>query len=154
MAVFKRKYSMYAGAALGAYRRVRAGMRIGKRMYNAYRNRRRTSGDNVGVTAERDYRIVYKKKSMPKAKKKQWKKFVKKVNAVLAKDLGTKSVLFNNTVNRSATGLGQSIALFHLYGGNGTDNILEAGCRDIGQIFGQDVEIAAASKAMFASGVL
>jgi len=45
-----------------------------------------------------DVRNVYRKKRMPAKKRKRWARFIKKVNAVDERELGTRTVLFNDTI--------------------------------------------------------
>lgn len=45
-----------------------------------------------------DVRRVYRKKRMPAKKRKRWARFIKKVNAVDERELGTRTVLFNDTI--------------------------------------------------------
>lgn len=51
------------------------------------RNRKREI-DVPPTTGEHDVRRVYRKRRMPRRKRRQWKSFTKRVNAVLAKNLG------------------------------------------------------------------
>lgn len=68
------------------------------------RNKRPTSG--IGFTTQHDRKLVYRKKVMPKRFKRRWKSFVRKVNTISEKDLGTRTVVLNyslDTVNNNAT---------------------------------------------------
>lgn len=58
-----------------------------------------SSTSGVGVTQQHDMRRVYTKRRMPNYKKKPWKRFVKKVHAVAEKDMGSRTVLFNDAVS-------------------------------------------------------
>jgi len=58
--------------------------------------KRTTSGG--GVTVQHDVKRIYRKKSMPRRKKKLWKKFVSKVNAVDERDLGSHTALFSSAI--------------------------------------------------------
>jgi len=60
---------------------------------------RTTSGG--GVTSNYDRRRVYRKKYMPKRKKRSWIRFNRKVNAVSEKTLGLQTVVFNSTSTAS-----------------------------------------------------
>lgn len=60
----------------------------------------------TGVTTQHDVVSQYKKKSMPKAKKKAWRKFTKKVTAAVDKHLGTRSIVRNYSL-LGALGAGQ-----------------------------------------------
>lgn len=57
--------------------------------------------NGIGVTFQRDKSNVYRRRRMPYKKRKRWVRFVKKVNAVDERELGTRTVLFNKTVNFS-----------------------------------------------------
>lgn len=50
-----------------------------------------------GVTVQHDTRRIYSKKSMPRRKKRAWKRFSRKVNAVSERDLGSRTIVFNGT---------------------------------------------------------
>ncbi len=50
-----------------------------------------------GVTFEHDRQFIYKKKRMPRRRRRRWVGFVRKVNAVDERDLGTRTVLFNKS---------------------------------------------------------
>jgi len=45
-----------------------------------------------------DQRMVYRKKSMPRRKKRRWRSFVRRCNAVAERTLGTRTVLFNDQI--------------------------------------------------------
>jgi len=63
-----------------------------------------------------DVRLVYRRKRMPRRKRRAWVKFVKKVNAVDEKELGTRTVLFNQKITQNATAdLKQSTLTLALY---------------------------------------
>lgn len=109
--------------ALTRYRTTRSGMRynpygaitrprISTRIINnprlagsmtiSRRGRRATSGQ--GVTDQYDRRLIYRKRRMPRYKKRQWKRFRNRVLAVSEKDLGSRTVVFNSQYNYSETG--------------------------------------------------
>lgn len=157
----------YAGAASGAvlgytlgnipgaYFGMRAGRYLGKRrrqsMAAGPSKRRkkwtvgRASKKSIaidGVTRQRDDKMLYKKRRMPAKKRKQWKKFVKKVNAVEIKDRGLQIVKYNQNgvSNTTVPALGQRYKAVHLYGTGGTAG--EPGSRDL-FLLGSDVEAKA-----------
>lgn len=113
----------------------------GLKYYNQYKRaktrtnqKRGTSG--YGVTNQQDARVVYRKKTMPRRKRQRWKKFVKKVEAISDKGLGTKTRVFNTTLtNTNGTG-GQSYMTFQLYGKFGADTPSSSGCLDLANMFG------------------
>lgn len=82
-------------------------------LYNA----RKYTGTNNGILGgtNADQRLVYRKKNMPKRMKKRWRSFIKKVNAVDEKDLGTRTVLINDLILHSYTS-GQGCQTLALYG--------------------------------------
>lgn len=97
-------------------------MTAAKYGYKAYRGykrlktgRRGTSG--IGVTDHFDRKLIYRKKRMPRRKRRIWKKFVRKVKAVDLRELGTKSYVFNSngSVNTSTVS-GQCVVSFHILG--------------------------------------
>lgn len=79
---------------VGAYRRTGPYLR-GNYMKKTVYNR----GGVLGGT-NADVRKVYRKKRMPRKKKRQWKTFVRKVNAISEKELGTRTVLFNDQIQQ------------------------------------------------------
>lgn len=98
-----------AGAAGGLFgrRAIGYGVRTSGRLANSSsRTLTRTSRatrSGVGVTTDRDFRNVYRKRRMPARKRRQWKRFVRKVDAVAERKRGTLSCVFN-TVHREAVG--------------------------------------------------
>lgn len=70
-----------------------------------------------GITTQKDDRLAYKKRTMPRRKKKAWKKFSKKVAAVSLKDRGLNVLKCNKqTISAvSVPSLGQAYKAFHLY---------------------------------------
>lgn len=58
---------------------------------------RKFTGGN-GITKEHDRANIYRKRKMPRFKKRRWKRFSKKVLAVSEKDMGTQTVVFNDTL--------------------------------------------------------
>lgn len=78
--------------------------------------RRKTGTRGIGVTSQHDARLIYRKRRMPKFKKRRWKSFINKVKAVSEKDLGTQQVVFNVPVAFSNTTSGnQCLAQAGLY---------------------------------------
>lgn len=78
-------YLRRSGAARVIQRRFRQGRRI----------RRPVNVGGRGVTSEHDRQFIYRKKSMPSYKKRQWRRFKGKVHAVAEKSLGSRTVVFN-----------------------------------------------------------
>lgn len=96
--------------------KARMRMRSGRSYTRTKQNRKRpTTG--VGVTENYDAKLIYRKKSMPPRKRKQWKAFVKKVDAVAERDLGTQTFVFNTSLSPSANTAGtQLVESVGLYG--------------------------------------
>lgn len=101
-------------------RRTRRRLNSGRSYTQTSRRRNRgTSGQ--GVTLQHDARMIYRKKSMPRRRRKAWKRFKNKVNAVAEKDLGSRTVVFNKTVTFSQTTSGyNSVGSLNLYGQRST----------------------------------
>lgn len=144
-----------------AYRR-RYGRRPMRKMYRKKNYGAKKSISNT-VTAQRDFNTQYRKRYMGKRKKIQWKKFINKVNAVLTKDLGLKTVVFNDNVTANTSGATDQQALsFNLYGIRGSSAGNTLGANDLVRIFSNDpfVEQSAGplnpkiGKLMFASAVI
>lgn len=131
MVFFSRGRLRYAGrsvarAAGGLFgrRAVGYGVRtVGRvaRSYTGSRTRTQTQQrSGVGVTTDRDFRRVYTKRRMPPAKRRRWKRFVRKVDAAIEKKKGTMSVCFN-TVKEEAVPEGlQRMYGITLFGYRGT----------------------------------
>lgn len=104
--------------ALGNSRRFARAARIARgRGFSrtATRQRRGTSG--IGVTNHYDARQVYRKKRMPRGRRRRWKKFSRKVSFVAQKSWGTQQLVFNNSAVFSNTTAGNQLTGdFGLYG--------------------------------------
>lgn len=88
------------------------------RSRTATRTQRRRPTTYPGILGGQnaDTRLVYRRKRMPRRKRRAWVKFVKKVNAVDEKELGARTVLFNQKINQIATAdLKQSTLTLCLY---------------------------------------
>jgi len=59
-------------------------------------SRRSVVGNGRGVTTQHDTTNVYRKRRMPKRKRRGWAKFTRKVHAVAEKELGSRTVVFNS----------------------------------------------------------
>jgi len=83
----------------------------------------RTVSSGQGVTVQHDARQIYRKKSMPRRRKKVWKRFVRKIHAVAEKELGSRMVVFNKTNEfTNATNGNHGIAYLGIYTANGTSD--------------------------------
>lgn len=76
--------------------------------------------DGKPATAQYDVKTRYAKTRMPGRKRKQWKKFKGKVNAVLNKNVAPTYFLFRETTSMSSTINSQAWASVMLYTANGT----------------------------------
>lgn len=59
----------------------------------------RSTSNGNGVTAQHDRRQVYRKKRMNRGVRRGWRKFKNKVHAISEKELGSRTVVFNRTVD-------------------------------------------------------
>lgn len=71
----------------------------------------------VGVTAQHDVATVYKRKRMPRSKRGKWVRFVKQVQAVELKTLGTKNYVYNQALTFDNATFEQAVGSVALYGG-------------------------------------
>lgn len=79
--------------------------------------RRRNIHSGIGITTQHDQRRVYQKRSMPQRRKRAWKSFVRKVHAAAEKEMGSRTVIFNKTIQFSNTTSGNQISgCVYLYG--------------------------------------
>lgn len=96
------------------------------------------------VTSQHDVKTTYRKKRMPKYKRKRWVKFIKKVQAVEESNSGLQKVVFNDGgeyVTQNTVGGGPAIgkrqqAVFGtlMYSGNGTPDGSLWGVQDIQRV--------------------
>lgn len=114
------------------------------------------TGRSLGVTANYDRSTQYRKKRMPRRKRKAWAKFFRKVKAANLKLLGTRTVVFNSQMQTNVTAATQAVQVFALYGKNGdVDSVNSVGFRDLSRIFSNDPELNAENKsALFGSGIV
>lgn len=167
----KRKFSQITG-----YRRSYAapmayglGRYMGRMVANRYRSRggmtrtrtqTRQASSGQGVTTQYDRRRIYRKKSMPRGKKRAWKRFVNKVHAVAVKDMGSRTVVFNSQlaqVNTTAgTGSAFTLALYGSRGQQSLDDLaVIATLENRGNPTAtQGITVDDTTKIMFQSGVL
>lgn len=95
----------------------RASAQARARSRTMFRKRRKKTMSGQGVTTQYDRRQIYRKRSMPRFKKRRWRRFVQKVNAVSERTLGTRSVVFNtNDQAYNANSNQQVVFEFALYG--------------------------------------
>lgn len=91
------------------------------------------------ITSQHDVKTTYKKKRMPKYKRKRWVKFLKKVQAVDEVNQGLQKVIFNdggNYVTSNIVSGKRQQAVFGsiIYSGNGTPDTSIFGVSDIQRV--------------------
>jgi len=121
---------------------IRKTLQYGPRAYKAYSQiksaNKNTSRSMMGVSQHHDSKMQYRKRRMPYKKKRNWKKFVRKVQAANERSLGTKTIVFNKSVTGTSTAANaQNWIIASLYGSNGTSATSELGAADLYQIFQQ-----------------
>lgn len=126
--------------------------------YLAYRNKKYGGASGQGVTSQYDRKLVYRKKTMPRYKKRAWKRFTQKVTAVNTKILGSRTVIRNSFMTGSigTDNNEQGILACHLYGMDGIIDVGNTcGQKDIATIFANDGNLQdQTQKAIFASGII
>jgi hypothetical protein len=104
----------------GTARSVRRRTGYGRTRTMTRRRKRTRSG--IGVTRQMDSRLIYRRKSMPRWKKRRWRRFIKKVTAVSTVGEGTRTVVIK-PVQLEATipsNSFQSVSSFALYANRST----------------------------------
>lgn len=145
--------------SVGLRRGVRNMQRQGRSM-TLTRRRNRARG-STGITTQHDAKFIYAKRNMPPRKKRIWRKFVKKVNAVSEKELGTRTVVFNHQTTSTVTNNTlQALSQKTLYG-NSSTNSWNNDLKQIGNLenvgnptAADDATIDDTTKFIFQSGVL
>jgi len=132
---------------LSKYNKARLAVMLAKRAYGAYKSYRGTRNQSTNekvVSNQYDFTTQYRRKRMPRGKRKRWVKFVKKVGAVENRLLGLRTVVFNDKIDIAYGGVanGQGWGVMHLYGRTGlnTGNV-ENGSADLLEIFNNDPEL-------------
>lgn len=96
----------------------------------------------VGV--QRDVVTQYRYKRMPRYKRKSWKKFSNKVNAVIGKGMGLQTVVFNDKITSTSGENQQAYMTACLYGNNGSaDTDGNCGWQDLWRIYNNEPGISA-----------
>jgi len=174
---YRRSARVAAGGALARYAwdNRRSIQTYGQRAMSYARNAMRSSSrrsfrrtparsgySGQGVTAQHDVSNVYRKKNMPRGKKRRWRRFVQKIHAAAEKDLGTRTVLLNDAASITNTTANKQICLtVALYGQRSTTSHLN----DMYQISALEnfeanpttaggITTEKSTKIMFQSGVL
>lgn len=119
MAYRSNRFARRARPYVGAARAVGTALKMGYKAYRRYSkyNKKKTGTTNT-TTTQYDTTLQYRKKRMPKYKKRAWVKFTRKVNAVITKAHATQTVVLNQTAVRSlsAEDNGQSHIAALMYG--------------------------------------
>lgn len=125
------RYIASAAAAAAGAKRVQNYM---PQMVKYEGKKNETSG--VVTTGQYDRKVQYRKRGMPKYKKRRWRKFVKKVTAVQKRSLGTRTLLRNSQLTTvTDAGKPQAYLSAFLYGCRGiADNADGCGNQDLNQI--------------------
>lgn len=137
------RYPPRRGPYYGRPRGVGSSSRVARAVGRGYsRTKTRNENKGQGVTSQYDRRQIYRRKPMPRYKKKRWVGFVKKTNAVNLSKLGTKSIVFNDVFGEAtASPLFQYAHCVALYGYAGSpDNATnEIGWQDVRRIGNNDI---------------
>lgn len=132
LAALARGVANSAAGAYGLYRQTHARWKT----FQSSRTKPRAPRANW-TTQQHDARTVYRKRPMPRAKKRVWKKFTRKVNAVIDAGLGTRSVVLNDSGFATGGPTQQTFTLLHLYGiGTVVPTNYEVGVDDMNQVKG------------------
>lgn len=107
----------FAARQLGAYARNQVSNWSRNRNMNSNR-KYATSGRSV--TYQKDVARVYRRRRMPKRKRRVWRRFIHKVRAVNEKDLGTISVVRNSQIIGASFSGEQGVTCCELYGLDGS----------------------------------
>jgi len=136
-----------------------AGQYVGNRIRNYFGmngngSQTRTYIGGSGVTSQFDRKVQYRKKSMPRWKKRRWLKFVKKVRAASFGPRGSSTILRNDQLT-VAHSTGQAYAHFVLYGKDGiAPATSRCGYDDMKSIVNNEITMDSTQKIMFTSGVI
>lgn len=137
---FLRNYAVPAvGAAVGNYAAKRFG-------YSQTQN----GSSGHSVTGHYDKSFVYKKKRMPRFKKRRWRRFKRKVNAVIDKGIQPTNVLRNTQDLVTQAAALQSMLFFGLYTGKSNTN---ERYDDIYSVLTADTKVTEYTKVRFDTGV-
>jgi len=109
---------MFARRAVGFG--VRTAGRVARSFAGSRTRTRNATRSGVGVTTDHDFRRVYVKRRMPAAKRRRWKRFVRKVDAVAERKKGTFSVVMNTVKRETVPINAQRMYGIELFGYRGT----------------------------------
>lgn len=152
------RYAVPAGTAIAKGVATQVKQRWSRSNTRTRTKKKQKSGS--GTTTQYDRILQYRRRRMPRRKKRSWVKFQRKVRAALQKDLGNRTILFNHLLNTTGSVTDattqQGTAEVHLYGHKGSpDGPTQGGSRDILRIMNNDsVALDGSGKVRFRSAVL
>lgn len=141
---------------------VRGAWQVGKALYRRYSQSGRSSrngrrGHVAVTTGQHDLSSVYRRKRMPRRKRRRWVGFIKKARAAKIKDLGSLSAIRNAAIRLVSSNGEQAVGAASIYGINGADGELSVGSDDINDVLlawrGGET-LPSNTKAIFKSAVL
>lgn len=109
-----------------------------RRRSSAFSNRAKKGiRSGLGVTVQHDARKMYRRKAMPYQRRKRWRRFVKRVQFVNEKDMGTRTVLFNDSIFSGSDVAGKqgvlTLALYPQKGGSYLNDLVTiSACENVG----------------------
>lgn len=111
------KYARSAGklalSTARAYQRYRS--------FTTTRNNSKRTTVRAGVTGQYDSSNIYRRKRMPRRRRRRWVKFSKKVNYIINKNVAPCALVRNKVLSRSASVNQQLLGVASLYSGFGTN---------------------------------
>ena len=137
-----------------ARRNARSGILNAMRSRTLSLSRRRNTSSGRGVTTQFDRSLIYRKRRMPRRRRRRWRKFIRRINTVSEKDLGSRTVVRNNLVSSNITMVTtaaqeQGRLIVALYPGVSTIDHMN----DVGEM-ATDTDLGLNGKALFHSGIL
>lgn len=109
--------------------------------YSKYKTANKAKRSGVGITGQHDKQVQYRKRWMPKYKKRKWVNFVRRVTAVADRQKGRRTFVFNRLGDNTTTYTLQGYMCSVLYGRNGvnesTTTQFQSGMSDLYDIFNQ-----------------
>ena len=122
---------------------------------------RRRVKSGHGVSVQHDRTLIYRKRNMPRRRKRRWRRFIKKSVAANEKDLGARTVVRNELVTSSqpgASGVANTtdvVEVFALYSHKSAlvAPSTQQWLNDLARI-SQDTDVDPSGKFIFQSGVL
>lgn len=130
--------------------------RIGKSFIRT-NTRTKTKTSRLGITAQHDYTVQYRRKRAPRKIRARAKRSYKRFLSNQIKTVGSNIVVKNNFLVDESNGTSkpQTLVSAWLYGANGVESGTDRGVNDINSIFSLDSRISSgASKVLFSGAVL